>query len=222
MTSAAIPKLQWAAFEVARELEHGWVGTEHFLLALLRRPSVATDVVAELGLTAERLEEYLRTRSGDPDHPFPAYDPQKGLSGPNPAGHALVGWAQGLAAAWGRPEPAPEDWLIAMVYGGGVPPLLRHLDVTQAAVLDALRAHDVRVPDVEPRWHKPWRGHHRVDVTEAQLGPVLQLLKERHPPGSEWRWSFNWISGEPRRARVDSEEGIDLDALVAEVEAVSS
>lgn len=31
-----------AAFEEARALGDGWVGTEHFLLALLARPSVAS------------------------------------------------------------------------------------------------------------------------------------------------------------------------------------
>jgi hypothetical protein len=60
-------------------------------------------------------------------------------------------------------------------------------------------------------------GHRRVEVTEAELQPMIDLLVQRHPPGSEWRWGFNWLPGEPRRARVDSEEGVDLDAVLAEV-----
>jgi tRNA A37 methylthiotransferase MiaB len=46
------------------------------------------------------------------------------------------------------------------------------------------------------------------------------VLGERHPPGSEWRWGFNWYpagpddQGGPRRAWVGAEEGVDLtDAL---------
>jgi hypothetical protein len=50
---------------------------------------------------------------------------------------------------------------------------------------------------------------------------VLDVLTERHPPGSEWRWGFNWLppdgpaEGAPRRARMDGEEGIDLAAALA-------
>jgi hypothetical protein len=46
---------------------------------------------------------------------------------------------------------------------------------------------------------------------------MIALLAERHAPGSEWRWGFNWLPGEPRRARVDSEDGIDLDGILAQV-----
>jgi hypothetical protein len=59
-------------------------------------------------------------------------------------------------------------------------------------------------------------GHHRIEVTEAELQPVLDLLTRKHPPGSAWRWAFNWLPGEPRRAHVDAEEGIDLDRILAE------
>jgi len=48
------------------------------------------------------------------------------------------------------------------------------------------------------------------------IGPEHYLLIQQHPPGSQWRWGFNWLPGMPRRARVDAEEGIDLDALLAQ------
>lgn len=216
-TPDAVAPLFSAAFDEARALGDGWVGTEHILLALLARPSVASDVLGDLGLTHARLAEHLRGRRYDP--PAPRYDPEKGLVGPNPAGNELTGWARGLAAGWGMPGPSPEHWLLAMVYSVGVPSLLYYFGITQQAVLDGLRGRGVRVPDVDPPWYRPWRGHRQVEVSEARLGPVLRLLAGRHPPGSEWRWGFNWLPGEPRRARVDSEDGIDLDAVVAEAEA---
>ena len=217
-TADRIPSLEFRAFKEARELDHGWVGPEHFLLALLSKPSVATDVLEELGMTYNGLAEYLRTRRGDPNWLDPRYDAEKGLAGPNPAGHAFVGWAQGLATAWGSYEPQPEHWLVAMVYDpGSLPSLMHVLDITQEAVLNELRTRGVRLPDVDPPWYKPWRGHRTEQVTAAELGPVLALLRERHPPGSEWRWGFNWLPGEPKRARVDSEDGIDLSAIVVEV-----
>ena len=65
-TADRVPALLFRAFKEAKDLDHGWVGPEHLLLALLARPSVATDVLAALGMTYDGLAEYLRTR-GDPD-----------------------------------------------------------------------------------------------------------------------------------------------------------
>jgi hypothetical protein len=57
-----------------------------------------------------------------------------------------------------------------------------------------------------------------VPVQVGELLPValLDLLGREHPPGSEWRWGFNWLPGEPRRARVDAEEGVDLATALAQ------
>ncbi|SRR6266508_1275090 len=203
----------------ARRLNHGWIGPEHYLLALLAEPSVATQALGDLGVTYDRVREYLQTREGDPDWPDPRYDAQKGLS-PNPAAYQLAARAEGFAFAWGHRSPAAEHWLLAMVYAEyEVAQLLHHLGVSQQAVLAALRQRGIRVPNVEPPPYRPWRGHRRVEVTEAELQPIIDLLIERYPPGAEWRWGFNWLPSEPdepRRARVGSEEGIDLDAVLAE------
>jgi hypothetical protein len=206
------------AFDQARRLDHGWVGVEHFLLALLAEPSVAAAALAEFGITYQPFAEYLQNLRGDPDWPAPRYNPEKGLSGPNPSGHQIMGRAEGLAVAWGHRRPAPEHWLLAMVYSenGVVASLLHHFGTSQEGVVDALRRRGVRVPDVDPPGYRPWQGHRRIEVVEAELRPLLDLLVEKHPPGSEWRWGFNWLPGEPRRARVDSEDGIDLDEILAE------
>jgi hypothetical protein len=45
----------------AKRLDHGWVGTEHFLLALTARPSLAQEALAQLGLTYERPVRQPRT-----------------------------------------------------------------------------------------------------------------------------------------------------------------
>jgi ATP-dependent Clp protease ATP-binding subunit ClpA len=203
------------AAEQARRLNHGWVGPEHYLLALLAEPSTATEALAELGVTYERLDDYLRNQGEDPDWPPPRYD-GKGLS-PNPRTYRLEARAEGLALAWGHRWPAPEHWLLAMVYeDNGVAGQLHHLGASQQAILDALRRRGVRVPDVDPPRYRPLRGHHRVEVSEAELKPLIDLLIQRHPPGSEWRWGFNWLPGAPRRAWVGAEEGIDLDRILAE------
>lgn len=211
------------AFEQARWLEDGWVGPEHFLLALLAEASVATEALGEVGVTYDEFLERMRNRRGDPDWPSPRYDPAKGLTGPNPAGHQLMGRAEGFAAAWGHRWPAPEHWLLAMLYADHqLGPLLHEHDASPQDLLDALRRRGVPLPEVDPPEYRPWRGHHRIEVTEAELQPVIDVLTQRHPQGSAWRWGFNWLPGQPRRARVDAEEGIDLDGILAKVRAQAS
>jgi ATP-dependent Clp protease ATP-binding subunit ClpA len=214
-TAAGTTRMLARAADQARRLDQGWVGPEHYLLALLAEPSVATAALAELGITYDRLVEQLRHERGDPDWPPTRYDQAKGLS-PNPAGYKLEGRAEGLALARGHRSSTPEDWLLAMLYEeGGVAVRLHGLGASQAAILEALRRRGIGVPEVDPPAYRPWRGHHRVEVEEAELEPLLDLLARQHPPGSKWRWGFNWLPGDPRRARVDAEEGIDLEEVLA-------
>lgn len=212
-----------AAAAEARGLDHGWIGPEHYLLAMLGQPSVAAEVLTGLGVTGDRLRERLALRPDDPDSwewPPPRYSAGKGLS-PSAAAYKLDARAEAFAYAAGRRVPDPEHFLLAMMYDElSVTSLLHHqFDVSQDAVLDALRRRGIAVPDVPPPRYRPWRVGQRIDVTEAELQPVIDLLIERHPPESGPRWGFNWMPvgrGEPRRARVDAEDGIDLDGLLAE------
>jgi len=210
----------YRAGDQAQRLDHGWIGTEHVLLALFDEPSPATEALEELGVTRDVVEEAARAMGRIEPRPS-RYDPAKGLS-PNPAWYKLTGCAKGLALAAGRPRPGPEHFVLAMVYGEHtVPELLHKVGASEQALLDALARRGVAVPAVDPPVYRPMRGHHRIDVSEAELKGVLKVLGERHPPGSEWRWGFNWYpadpddEGGPRRAWVGGEEGIDLeDALV--------
>jgi hypothetical protein len=216
----------YRASEVAERLDHGWIGTEHVLVALFDEPSPATEALEELGVTRDLAEEAARTM-GDIEPRPPRYDPKAGLS-PNPAWYKLTGCANGLALAAGRRHPKPEHLLLAMVYGEhGVGELLHGAGANEQALLDALARRGVPVPAVDPPVYRPMRGHHQIEVTEAELKGVLKVLRERHPPGSEWRWGFNWLpddpdKGGPRRAWVGGEEGIDLEDALATARARSA
>jgi len=53
-------------------------------------------------------------------------------------------------------------------------------------------------------------------VARSEWQAVVDLLCERHPPGSEWRWGFNSRRDRPGRVQFVAEDGIRLDAIVAE------
>jgi hypothetical protein len=201
----------------ARPRVHSWIGAEHYLLALLATPSIASETLEELGITHERVAEsvrgrdmYIAARSDDQAR-------RRGVS-PTPAAYGLVGRAVAFAAAAGERQPRPEHWLLAIVWSdtSSVVSTLHHLGAEQTAVLDGLRQRGVPLPEVEPPLYRPWRGSGHVEVAEEELQPLLDVLGRIHPPGSESRWGFNWTRAEPRCARVVAEDGIDLDAALRE------
>jgi len=154
--------------EEARRLGQDWVGPEHYLLALLAEPSIATEALAALHVTHERIAEQLsrlRTVNGRRIR----YIESKGIT-TNPAAHAVRGWAKGYAAASGRKRPTPEDWLLAIVYCDPslVASILHDLGVSAADTVDALRRRGVKTPDSEPEVYRPWRGHRQVEVARSE------------------------------------------------------
>jgi Clp amino terminal domain, pathogenicity island component len=209
----------YRAGDVAQQLDQGWIGPEHVLLALFDEPGPATEALEELGVTRELAEEAARAYSRS-DPPPPPYEPEQSLY-PNPAWYKLTGCATGLALASGRRRPGPEHLLLAMVYGEHeVGPLLHQLGSGERALLDALARRGVPVPEVDPPAYRPLRGYHRIEVSEAELKPLIEVLGERYPPGSDQEWGFNWLPDDPdadgpRRVWVGGEEGVDLDAALA-------
>jgi len=56
----------------AARLDHSYIGDEHYLLALLAKPSIASETLEELGITHERVAEAVRGRgphAGGSDRP---------------------------------------------------------------------------------------------------------------------------------------------------------
>jgi ATP-dependent Clp protease ATP-binding subunit ClpA len=199
----------------ARGLRQNWLGPCHYLLAVLAEPSTATEAMAELGVTHDRFAQALG-RLNIVNGRRVRFSKSKGTT-TNPAAHDVSGWAMGFAAAFGRRQPSPEDWLLAVVYhdSGVVGSVLDGLGVSAALITDALHRRGVKVPDFEPEVHRPWRGLHTVEVARSEWRAVLDALQEKHPPGSEWRWGFNSRRDRPGKIQFIAEEGIDLEAIVA-------
>ena len=205
------------AVREATQLGQSWVGDEHFVLALLATPSVAADTLEALGVTRDEITASLR-RWSEYQAQFPmVHDATAGVS-PTPAAYGLMGRATAFAASDGISHPRPQHWLLAMVWTtSSAVSTLHHLGASQAAVIDGLRQREVRVPDIDPPLYRPWRRGQQVEVDEAELQPLLDVLRRTHPPGADLRWGFNWLPDQAqRRARVDAERGIDLDAALSE------
>jgi hypothetical protein len=203
------------AWEQARRLDDGWIGAEHFLLALLETPSVASDALLELGVTYEVAARLVSEWRATSEWSLPRYDNERGVS-PNPA-YQVMGRAEAFVAASGHPTPQPEHWLLALVWTDhGAMTELHALGATQDRILDGLRRRGVRVPGVDPPMYRPWRGGQTVEIDADELQPIIDVLHARYPAGSEARWGFNGVPDKPARRRVDAEEGIDLDAAVRE------
>lgn len=194
-----------AAHEQAAAAGDDWVGPGHVVLALLSGDSLAARVLNEAGLDHGRALELLPRHGRPGQHRGGGFD--------SPAFHKLYGIATGLALAVGERVPSPEHWLIALAHDAeverGATPL-HPFGVSPGQVLEALRRHGVPVPPLDAPEHVPWRGRHQIVVPAAALQAVLDRLNAAHPPGSEWRWAWNWVDDDLGRAVITAEEGIDL------------
>jgi ATP-dependent Clp protease ATP-binding subunit ClpA len=208
------------AAEEARRLRQNWLGPEHYLLAVLAEPSVATETMAELGVTYDRLAPEFGRMMKFVNGRRVRYIEAKGIT-TNPAAHNVSGWAKGFAGASARERPTSEDWLLSIVYCGDsvVASALHNFGVSAAAVVDAIRRRGLKTPDFEPEEHRPWRGPRTTEVARSEWQAVVDLLNEKHPPGSAWRWGFNSRKDRPGKIQFAAEEGIDLEAIVAEARA---
>lgn len=200
---ARVSPLFTRAVEQARERGEGVTTNIHVVLALLRptRPTVACEVLAAVGLAAERLPA-----------PRPGGDGSVSSSIPL---HALEEFARGLAVAAGRAEPTDEEVLLALVYQHDHgQSMLVELDVEPHEVYDELVARGVAVPALAPpplpRLHGP--NGPRVYVPETVRNAVVRKIMLHHPPGSR-HWGTNASRWKPGMVWFDGEDDIDLAAL---------
>jgi hypothetical protein len=205
----------WAS-QQARELGHHWFGGEHLLLALSQEPSVAREVLGELGVTHERLREALMSLGGSKGTATGERPRRRGTLS-SVSFHDLSGCAVGLAAGLGAEQVRPEHVLLAVAWrpDGFAAQLLRSLGVEVERLPAALAAKDVTVPTVAPPPPPPvvaWGP--RVDVPIERLGELThRLVAERLPPGTPFGFNHDGKG----HAWVVAEQGVDL---AAEVQAV--
>jgi ATP-dependent Clp protease ATP-binding subunit ClpA len=204
----------WASHQ-ARELGHHWFGGEHLLLAISQEPSIAREVLGELGVSHERLREAVQSLGGS-GASAAGEQPRRGTLS-SVSFHDLSGCAVGLAAGLGAEQVRPEHVLLAVAWRPDrlAARLLRSLGVEVERLPAALAAKGVAVPTVAPPSPPPevaWGP--QVDVPIEQLSEVThRLVAERLAPGTPFGFNHDGKG----HAWVVAEQGIDL---AAEVQAV--
>ncbi len=185
------------AARVSRDANHGHIGPEHALGALLRveTPTVAAEVLSELGITWEVWINRQRR---------PAVE-EEGQTA-SPAWYGLVGCAEGLALADGADAVKDEHVLLALTYNRSsqFADSLDDFGVDPDGVVVALGRRGVAVSDLRPPVAAPELGPFgpRVYFPAEEYSTVTRALTERFPPGTgHWGWNTDgagryWIDGE--------------------------
>jgi ATP-dependent Clp protease ATP-binding subunit ClpA len=211
------PAMEWMsvwAGQQARQLGHHWFGGEHLLLALSQEPSIARDVLGELGVTHERLLEALQPAVESEGSATNEQPPHSGTVS-SVSFHDLSGCAVGLAAGLGADQVRPEHVLLAVAWRPDrlAAQLLRSLGVEVQRLPAALAAKGVAVPTAPPPPAEVAWGP-RVDVPIEQLIELThRLVAERLPPGTPF--GFNHDGKD--HAWVMAEQSVDLAAEVERV-----
>jgi ATP-dependent Clp protease ATP-binding subunit ClpA len=205
------------AFDEARRLEHGWIGPEHLVLAVLHADEGDRGRAAleSLGITAASFE---RDVAGVIAGSRPAPPPYEGYSVVNPACHEVLGCARGFAFATGDGTVTGAELLLGVIYGdqSSITAWLARAGLSSDALLDALARCGVALPSTSPPppEREPQFVHH-IELSRDETTRVAGLLVQRHRSPDGPRWAFNYDG--PDRGWLDAEAEIDLAALVDEV-----
>jgi hypothetical protein len=192
--------LIYGAFREAAALGHTWIGSEHYLLAILAM-EVESPAVAALA------------RLGASDPPINDASIEAEDVTLNPAAHEFLGRAEGIAVGLGAPAVKLEHVLMAYLwdtshsYGS-----LEGFGLTPQAVLEELERRGVAVPtgSLPPR---PRPGT-RVFVPFDAADEIWTRLYDRLPHDSGLGINHD---EESRRAWVVADQDIDLESHVRSI-----
>ena len=201
--------LKIGADEATRLGQH-WMGPEHTLLGILRGDpeDVARRALEQAGVDAAMVEGWLaRTDTEDTDE-------RSGVS-PNPGYYRVEGRAEGMAAALGAAEPGTVHFVLALLWEKRRWQLTEAPGISREAIAAALAELGATMPASPlPELDRRLNLTQYVEFPRRKSSEVLQLLAERHPPGSGPTYGFNYKDEET--AWVRAEDGIDLQGIVDE------
>jgi hypothetical protein len=195
------------AAKEAEAFDHGVLGPDEIVLALLQppEPTIASSVLADVGLTHAAVVESLSSRAR------PSASTRPRGFGTNPAWGRCTGMADGMALGRGATQVADEDVLLALLYQGWLDHHLEQVDATAGEVTERLAARGVRVPTVLPS---------EPDTPRGPMGPRVYFPCEEQGVARGLRdaiqfrawWGFN--RDRAGLCYVDGEEDAGLPDLV--------
>ena len=199
----------------ARRLGQHWMGPEHTLLGILRGDpeDVARRALEQAGVDAAMVERWIIRM----DTAAPAAAKPEGESGvrPNPRWYTIDGRAEGMAAALGAEGAGSVPFLLALLWDQRRWHLTEEPGVSREAIVGALAELGVPLPAAPlPDLERKLNFTQYVEFPRGKASEVLELLAERHPPGSGPTFGFNYKDDEI--AWVRAEDGIDLQGIVDE------
>jgi hypothetical protein len=201
--------LKIGADEAARLGQH-WMGPEHTLLGILRGDpeDVARRALERAGVDAAMVEGWItRMDTGGGEE-------TSGVK-PNPRWYTIEGRAEGMAAALGATEAGTVHFLLALLWDQRRWSLTEAPGVSREAIVSALVELGVTLPaGPMPGLERKLDFTQYVEFPRFRTSEVLDLLAERHPPGSGPTYGFNYKDDET--AWVRAEDGIDLQGIVDE------
>ena len=201
--------LRMGADEATRLGQH-WMGPEHTLLGILRGDpeDPARRALEHAGVDAAMVEGWItRMDTGGGE--------QKSGVTPNPRWYTIEGRAEGMAAALGATEPGTVHFLLALLWDQRRWNLTEAPGISREAIVSALAELGVTLPTGPlPELDRKLTFTQYLEFPRSKSSEVLQLLAERHPPGSGPTFGFN--NKDDETAWVRAEDGIDLQRIVDE------
>jgi ClpA/ClpB-like protein len=207
--------LKMGADEATRLGQH-WMGPEHTLLGILRDDpeDVARRALERAGVDAAMVEGWIIRMNTDP--PAAKTEAKSGVR-PNPRWYTIDGRAEGMAAALGAKEAGSVHFLLALLWDQRRWHLTEEPGVSREAIVGALAELGVPLPAAPmPEFERKLNFTQYVEFPRSQASEVLQILAERHPPGSGPTFGFNYKDDET--AWIRAEDGIDLQGIVDEAQ----
>jgi hypothetical protein len=205
--------LKIGADEATRLGQH-WMGPEHTLLGIVRGDpdDLARRALEQAGVDAGMVEGWITKMDA-----APAATKAEGQSGvkPNPRWYTIEGRAEGMAVALGDERPGTVHFLLALLWDQRRWHLTEEPGVSREVIVGALAELGVMLPGAPlPELERKLNLTQYVEFPRSKASAVLEILAERHRPGSGPTFGFNYKDDET--AWVRAEDGIDLQSIVDE------
>lgn len=173
------------------------MGPEHTLLGILRGDpeDVARRALEQAGVDAAMVEGWI-IKMDTAGAPASKAEGEAGVR-PNPMWYTIEGRAEGMALALGAERARAVHFLLALLWDQRRWHFTEEPGVSREAIVAALAELGVPLPAAPlPEVERKLDFTPYVEFPRGKASEVLELLAERHPPGSGPTFGFNYKDDE--------------------------